>query len=227
MSIYNDAHFIKVCLSNNENEDPFDLVKDCVKYHTTDIDNTIVAAFFNNQVGRFLSIGANSGNDQTYQLLVNGWQGVYCDPDPYACAKLIETTKNFKDQVTIINCAITPTGGITDFYLAIDHSVISSLDSSWIDAHKKNTTIRKIIVNSLKFDDILKMFDYTFDYIQTDIEGYDAQVIESINWAILPSCKMICTEAGPTVLKQLCQQGNYMITDITPTNSFYCKRQYL
>jgi hypothetical protein len=73
----------------------------------------------------------------------------------------------------------------------------------------------------------MAMFDYKFDYIQTDVESIDIQIIKTIDWSMVPNCKMICTEAGPAVLKQLCIEGNYMITDITPTNSFYKQQKFV
>lgn len=227
MSKFTADHFNSVCLSNNPDVDPFDLIKSCVTHHTRPVDNQIVSEFFNGVVGKFLSIGANNGFDQTYELLVKGWTGVYCEPDPFACAQLIETTKNFKDQVTILNCAITPTGGVTEFFLALENSFISSLSSDWIGNHDKNAKVQKIFIHSLAFSQVVAMFDYDFDYIQTDIEGYDIQIIESLDWSLIPTCKMICTEAGPAVLKQLCSQGEYIITDITPTNSFYKHKKFV
>ena len=227
MSTYTNEHFKKVCLSNDPDIDPYDLVKACVNHYGTNNDNKIVASFFENTVGNFLSIGANNGQDQTYQLLVNGWTGVYCEPDPYACIKLIETTKNFKNQVTILNCAITPSGGVNEFYISVDHSQISSLDKNWLTDHIPNVQMQKIMINSLAFSKVLEMFDYKFDYVQIDAEGFDIQIIQSLDWACIPNCKMICTEAGPAVLKQLCQQGGYMITDRTLTNAFYKQKQFV
>jgi FkbM family methyltransferase len=225
--IYNINHIAKICLSNDPAIDPYDLVKECVVHHSEPDDRLIVSTFFAGQTGKFLSIGANDGKDQTFDLLCNGWTGVYCEPDPFACAQLIETTKDFKDQVTIINCAVTPAGGTIEFYLAINNSAVSSLDSEWVRDHQPDAVVRKIIVNSLTLTDILLMFNYKFDYIQTDIEGQDIQIIETVDWSSMPTCKMICTEAGPAVLKQLCRQGGYLITDITPTNSFYCQHQFV
>jgi FkbM family methyltransferase len=227
MSKFTSDHFQSVCLSNDPGVDPFDLIKSCVTHHAQPNDNRIVSEFFDGVTGKFLSIGANNGLDQTYELLIKGWTGVYCEPDPFACAKLIETTKNFKDQVTILNCAITPTGGVTEFFLALGNSFVSSLSLDWIDNHVKNSTTQKIITHSLAFSQVLAMFDYDFDYIQTDTEGYDIQIIESLDWSLVPTCKMICTEAGPAVLKQLCQQGEFMITDITATNSFYKHKKFV
>jgi predicted membrane-bound spermidine synthase len=109
----------------------------------------------------------------------------------------------------------------------LGNSFVSSLSLDWIDNHVKNATTQKIITHSLAFSQVLAMFDYEFDYIQTDTEGYDIQIIESLDWSLVPTCKMICTEAGPAVLKQLCQQGEFMITDITATNSFYKHKKFV
>ena len=224
---FEPKHFAMVKSSNDENVDPFDLVKDCVVHHASDSDTDIVNNFFAGHVGRFLSIGANHGQDQTYDLLCKGWQGVYCEPDPYACIKLMETVQPYREQVTIINSAITPVGGPIDFYLAVGESFVSSTQVSWTQRHAKKNNIQKILINSLSLNQVLEQFNFEFDFVQTDIEGLDIEIIQSVDWSRVTSCRMICTEAGPAVLKQLCTQGNYMITDITPTNSIYKKQQFV
>lgn len=224
---FQSRHWDLVKTSNDENIDPFDLVKDCVNHHADDCDKDIVNNFFTGYVGRFLSVGANNGADQTYDLLTMGWQGVYCEPDPYACVELIETVKPYKEQVTIINSAITPVGGVMDFYLALGESYVSSTLAGWIGCHTKSNNVQKILVNSLTLNQVLDRFNYEFDFVQTDVEGLDIEIVQSVDWSCVHRCKMICTEAGPAVLKQLCIQGDYMITDVTPTNSFYKKSQFI
>ncbi len=54
-------------------------------------DDQIVYDFFKNSTGKFLEIGANIGKNGTgWQLLQNNWEGVYCEPDPVACADLMK-----------------------------------------------------------------------------------------------------------------------------------------
>ena len=75
----------------------------------------------------------------------------------------------------------------------------------------------------MTFEHLLDLVGRDFDYVQTDVEGLDIQIIQTVDWSKLTQCQMICTEAGPAVLKQLCEQAGFMITDCTPTNSIYKK----
>jgi FkbM family methyltransferase len=209
-----------------EDIDPYELVKKRVNIHTdTYADQRIVLEHFKNSIGNFLCVGAGNGLDPTRELLKLGWHGVYCEPDPFACTQLIMNTKEFADQITIINSAITPNGGIADFYVSIDNFVFSSLKPDWAEKHTDNSK-RIIKINTISFRDLLSYLNINFDYIQTDTEGLDIELIESVNWVHYPSVKVICTEARASVFKQLMQQGKFMITDITNTNAFYIKQNY-
>ena len=212
-----------------EEIDFFDFAKKSVKFHSgKDADSKIVLDFFkDNTSGKFLCIGANNGLDVTNKLLKLGWHGVYCEPDPYACTELLENTKEFVSQVTIFNVAITADSNIQKFYVSIGNSFISSIKPGWAENQTifKNTPIRSIIINTVGFKNLLDFLDTKFDYIQIDVEGLDAEIISSIDWSLVVGCKMICTESGPTVFKQLYKQNKFMITDVTDTNSFYIKKK--
>lgn len=208
--------------SNDENVDPFDLIKKYVKYHSDrNADDTIVRKFFHGHIGKFLILGANNGLDQSYQLLKNGWHGVYCEADPHACVELLKSTEKFKNQVKIINSLISTNNGLISFYSSADHSHLSSVIQGWGQTH--NVQTRELISNALTPSDLFNLVGYDFDYVQTDLEGIDIELIESIDWGLLKQCQLICTEAGPAVLKKLCQQGNFLVTDITNTNCYYTK----
>ncbi len=204
--------------------DPYDLIKHKVIHD--DHDKNIISNFFTGYTGKFLVIGANDGLDQTFSLLENGWKGYYCEPNPISCAKLIENTQKFNDNVTIINSAITPTSKITDFFISIDDSTFSSLDPTWLKNHGMSTQC-KIITNTIKFQDLLITIGTDFDLIVIDVEGIDIELCQSINWNQFNKCKMLSLEAGPAVIKQVYQEGNFILTHQTSTNSFYKKIKYL
>jgi len=213
------------------NIDTLTLVQQCVKFHSPlddDADTKIVGEFFNSFTGNFLCCGSNNGVDQSFQLLERGWTGVYVEPDPYACIELIKETSKYKDQVKILNVAIFPDTGIKRFNIATSSSWCSSGKDGWAEEHGVDSSvIQPIFVNAVTLTDIMEWLDYKVDYVQTDLEGFDIQVINSFDWSLATSCKMICTEAGHAVLQPLCRQGDFMITDITGTNSFYKKKEFL
>lgn len=222
-------HWEMVKNSNDENIDPFSLIKDLVIRHTdSNADSNIVADFFKDVIGKFLILGSNSGLDQSYQLLEKGWVGFYVEPDPYACIELIKNTRQFKDRAHIINAAVDTEKKPIRFNLALGASSFSSTEKQWTEKHclsfgHPNTEIITIWTHSLTLDDIIQLTGNDLNYIQTDIEGLDVSVIETFDWGGLPRCQMVCTEAGPAVLKQLCIQADLMLTDLTDTNAFYKK----
>ena len=208
--------------SNDPDVDPYDLVKHQVTIHNEHIDEIIVLNYFAEiHNGKFLIVGAQGGDDFSQQLLHRGWQGVYCEPNPITCSELLNNTEDYRSQVSILNVAITPDGGPVDFYIDPNPGESTTV-KNWRETTHLN---RKIIVNSMTFTQLFELTGYDFDYVQTDTEGLDIKIIETVDWSKLTRCKMICTEAGPAVLKQLCQQAGFMISDRTPTNAIYKKNR--
>jgi FkbM family methyltransferase len=208
--------------SNDPDVDPFDLVRDHVQIHNhADADQIIVLDFFAGRVpGKFLIVGAHDGLDHSRRLLELGWQGVYCEPNPAICAQLIDNTRDYASKVTILNVAITPTGGPVTFYIDAQQSQWCTVVDSWRTSTQQGRTL---ITNSMTFEQLLDLVGRDFDYVQTDVEGLDIPIIQTVDWSRLDQCQLICTEAGPAVLKQLCKQAGFMITDQTQTNSIYKK----
>ena len=228
MEKFQPSHWNLVKESNDENIDPYTLVKQCVNFHSGPYDDhKIVKKFFNNQIGTFLSCGANTGIDQSFQLLKSGWAGVYIEPNPVACVELLKQTQNYQQNVTVLNAALFPSTGIKKFNLCLTNSVLSSTKDGWIEQHDNNSSVRSIFVSAITLSDVMAWLNYKVEYVQTDLEGIDSEIINSFDWSLAKSCKMICTEAGPSVLKPLCQQGDFMITDVTATNAFYKRKEYL
>jgi FkbM family methyltransferase len=213
--------------TNDENIDPYELVRELINHHNKHIDGNIVDSFFNNVTGRFLVIGANNGIDHSKNLLENGWQGVYCDPDPFALTELIENTRLYKNQIQIINTAVLPENlGLQKFYLSINDSMYSSSLPDWASTHLSNNSQREILINSISFQSLIDLIGNDFDFISVDVEGIDIPLCESINWGQFYNLKLILLEAGPSVIKQLYAQGRFIMTDRTPTNAIYKKLSY-
>lgn len=216
--------------TNQEWVDPYQLVEKIVNLHVTDTDSIIVNDFFAGRTGKFLIIGANNGMDHSRALLENGWQGIYCEPDPFAVVELIKNTDQYKSQVNIINAAITDNNyGLQPFYLSLENSACSSLSSEWITAQVTSGggSQRKVLTNSISFRSLIEYIGNDFDFISIDVEGHDIDLCESIDWGQFANLKMILLEAGPSVLKQLYAQGQFILTDRTPTNAVYIKKDFM
>jgi FkbM family methyltransferase len=167
--------------------------------------------------GKFLEIGANDGKQESIEhtyspswtLLGKGWSGIYCEPDPHPCAKLIEYVHKdgFEDRVTIFNGAITLADKIDNFYLSIDNSFASSFFKDWI--HNPNHVPFndkrefRIMTNTISFQNFINQMGNDFNYLSTDIEGLDYDLITSIEWDQFPNLRLISTEGMFSVAKHL------------------------
>lgn len=190
--------------------------------HSQDVDDTLVSEFFKSQpTGRFLSIGAANGIDQTWSLLQKGWSGVYCEPDPVALTSvdghgLLRATKDVSDRVMIVNAAIAATSGVGQFY--INHTIALSTTK----LHLSDSSSRPIIINSLGVNQLLDYVGEDFDYVQIDAEGSDYEIVTAIDWATrLPTCKLLGIELGIDHWPQLWDQGRYAMSLVTKHNTYF------
>ena len=93
----------------------------------------LMREFVDLQDGRALVIGANEGNNNpSYSLIEKGWRAVCCEPNPFALSTFLTNQTKYLEQITFVNCAITPTPGkVTPFYLA-ERTAMSSIDENWL-----------------------------------------------------------------------------------------------
>jgi len=202
-----------------------------------DIFNNILADHFKNVKGKFLGIGAHIGLDWGFPLLEQGWQGVYCEPDPFNCSKLLENIEKYSNQVKVVNSAITPTGGVMPFYSSYNSSFLSSLDPdhlqtaiSYNSSWDSNPKVIPFLTNTLSFQNLINYVGKDFDLIVIDAEGYDVEIAESLDWSQFGKCTLVSLEHGypeiypnDNIVKQLFDQGNFVLETITPGHAVYKK----
>jgi FkbM family methyltransferase len=161
-------------------------------YSQSNEEELIEQFFTPSFTGTFLDIGANDGMtfSNTYRLLQKGWQGTMVECSPKVKPKLVENISPYKHQVQILDAAIGPYDGHTDFHESGsllkkgDSSLVSSISS---DETKRWRTARipfeKISVPMLTFGSMLKRSMYkTFDLVSIDIEGMEKYVIPQIDF---------------------------------------------
>jgi len=174
----------------------------------------VVLEFFENlPVGRFLEIGANDGvptsdDEPVWGLKEKGWAGVYCEPNPSSCAKLIKNIGPDRPDIEIVNCAITIDSGLKTFYSVSSKNNnttvgTSSFRSHWIPLLPKILQdrvdfIKPIITNTITFNQLLDEVGSDFDFVSIDVENLaeeNDEFIQSIDFARLENCKMIMIES--------------------------------
>ena len=199
---------------------------------SSNVDSVILKSLFDESyIGKFLEIGVDTGTDHMYCFLEQGWQGVYCEPDPISCQMLIDTTEKFNQQVTIINSAITPTSGLTDFFVCINGHGTSSLNPTWAEINKPvvpNPVVRKLVTNGVSVQQLFDFIGTEFDIISIDAEGSDEAIIKAIDWSTLPQCKVLIVEGGwgNDICDQLASQGRFkFVTQTELGNSIFVKEE--
>lgn len=158
---------------------------------------------FHGEPGKFLGVGANVGNDWSWPLLAQGWTGVLVEPDPFACSNLIDNCQQWKDQVVIVNSAMSSTTGLDNFYVSRKSSWNSSLDRRWqlkmmdLNASRdKNDQnyVYKILTNTITMKDLVGIVGSEFRVVVIDTEGMDSKIVLSTDWNHFRSCELICIE---------------------------------
>ena len=182
---------------------------------------------FNNQLtGKFLEIGANDGephnNDEPFWGLVEkNWSGVYCEPNPIACAQLVKNVMPYGDKIKIVNGALDADAGLKTFYLSVDSKgPSSSFHPEWMKQqtyHKPNDRQYPIITNSFTLENLLDNVGYDFDAMSIDIETYDIEpILGDFNFSKLNNCKLIMLEVCSKKITQSLLNLGYSINTLVP-----------
>lgn len=158
--------------------------------------------FVDVQDGRALIIGANEGNNNpSYSLIEKGWRAVCCEPNPFALSMFLTNQTKYLEQITFVNCAITPTAGrVTPFYLA-QRPAMSSIDKNWLRLQVERGVCpedeakqQEILTHTLSFQQLLNYVGADFNLVVIDAEGQDSYLLQSIDWNQLHKCTMVCVE---------------------------------
>jgi FkbM family methyltransferase len=149
---------------------------------------------------RFIQIGANDGivEDPCYAWICNfDWQGVLVEPQPQLAAKLRELHSQ-RPQIRVLEAAIAKATGKLDLYFLNvakgapeSASGIASLSLASLESHRYkfpnfDKLVDRVSVPTLPFSRVVELSGHAdIDFIQIDAEGFDAQIIDSLDLNIL------------------------------------------
>lgn len=182
----------------------------------------VIDFFKNYPTGRFLEIGADDGGPRTdsepfWGLIEQGWSGVYCEPNPMACTKLIKHAIPYGDKIKIFNGGIASSAGIKDFFISIETSGSSSFYPNWMQRqhfYLPEHTQFPIITNTLTLSSLLDYTGWDFDAISVDIEckgNIVEEIFNDIDISKLVNCKLIILEVATTALETLLIQHGFLL----------------
>lgn len=138
----------------------------------------------------FVQIGANDGitRDPIHKYVDKyGWSGVLVEPQKDMIEKARASYAN-KDNLIFENVAITPTDGLVELYVPKNPKIsgcatITPGKHRRMGIYKKNNLLEIRKVQGISLDTLVKKHDIKkIDLLQIDAEGYDFEIIKSINF---------------------------------------------
>ena len=199
------------------------------------IEKHFIVDFFKNQpTGKFLEIGSDDGGPKNEEepfwgLAEQGWSGVYCEPNPISCAKLIKNVMPYGDKIKVFNGAVTPSSELLNFYLSIDTGGSSSFDPEWMkkqDFYLPEHRQYPIITNTVTLSKLLDFVGWDVDAISIDVEAkgnYVELMLADIDFTKLFNCKLICIEGGTLELCNKLELHGYKVVQTKCGNFIFSK----
>lgn len=147
---------------------------------------------------RFIQVGANDGVyvDPLRRYVQRfGWRGILVEPQPDVFARLRENYRDQAQQLIFENLAIAPDRQQVVLYRVPGHSAeagraslnplsVSSLRPDVV-ARQGGVTSRaleRVVVPAVRLDELIERHGFdSIDLLQIDCEGYDAEVLRSID----------------------------------------------
>ncbi|MEK7075245.1 MAG: FkbM family methyltransferase [Patescibacteria group bacterium] len=182
----------------------------------TDPEVRLTKFFINNlnENDVFFDLGANYGY---YSLLASklvGSQGkVFSfEPDP---ENFIFLKKNKRENISILNKAVTDLNGVVDFYtkrLAKD-KMNSAIDIENSRISSKDELYRKITVESITLDDFCSKNKIYPDFIKIDVEGAEEKVLKGAQEILKNQSPIIAMEVIFDPFTEIYKNAIKILTD--------------
>ncbi len=183
-----------------------------------------IKEFFGSYVGQYLDVGAACGVkfSNVYDLLLSGWSGTSVEASAVEFRTLQNNYREFKDRTTLVNAVIADKEGFTNFYTEGQLSTTSPEHMKLWEPYavKYNWTWDPSLNYAITLNKLLEHLKTDFDFVSIDLEGTNAEVIRSIDWNLLPKCKLICIEheEKENVFEEYLKQFGFSIYHRTSVN---------
>jgi FkbM family methyltransferase len=134
--------------------------------------------------GFYIDVGAYHPFDgsNTFVLYRNGWRGVNIDPNP-RCKPLFD---KYRPGDINLSCGISETGGMMKYYMLDGASSMNTFSKENLESFEMLNDVTKTIeIETRPLSLIIKEHvprDVLIDFLNIDVEGYEMQVLNSIDW---------------------------------------------
>ena len=191
-------------------------------------EEVVLSEIFSNvNNGFYIDVGCHHPRrfSNTARLYKNGWNGINID----ASAKNLKLFKVFRKRDININALISEKSENLKFYYFNESALNGILSQSKVNSLKDvgYKVINEEFITTQRLNDILvtcKVADKTIDLLDIDVEGYDFQVLKSIDLNLF-YVKVILIETGENenaIIKYL-SNYNYNIYKKIDRNVFFLK----
>lgn len=146
----------------------------------------------------FLQIGAYDGvaGDPIRPLLIDDerWRGILVEPQRKAFNQLLQNYSTISDRLKFVNCAIGPAATEKELFFVSPHTVteqrlpawfgeIASFSREHVERHAPNVPVASESIEVRTVDQVLAEANMDrLDAVVIDVEGYEAQIIENIDF---------------------------------------------
>lgn len=146
----------------------------------------------------FIQVGANDGvyGDPLRSYVQRfGWRGILVEPQPDVFARLVENYRDQADQLIFENVAISPVDREVSLYrvpglTAVagqkmqDSLTVTSMHAQVVadQGGVRASELERVVVPAMRLDDLIARHQMAnLDLLQIDCEGYDGEVLKSID----------------------------------------------
>jgi FkbM family methyltransferase len=209
-------------------------------YYSQTYEDYILAYVFKNvDRGFYIDVGANDPNvfNVTRFFYERGWRGINIEPN----VELFKRIVQFRPRDLNYNCGISNTEGNLNFYQETneldDFMPMSTFDKTIAEGQRKKhglhfteTRVPVTTLNKL----LAKISIPEITFISIDVEGFEKQVIESIDLARYKPV-VLCVEAtdpvagNPSYMKweKLVMDNNYVFAMSDGLNRYYLHKSHI
>ena len=208
-------------------------------YYSQTYEDYILAYVFKNVAsGFYIDVGANDPNvfNVTRFFYERGWRGINIEPNVMLFKRIIE----FRPRDINYNCGISNTEGNLKFYQESnkvdDLMPLSTFDKAIAEMHKKKHGVpfTEILVPVTTLNNLLaKISIPEISFISIDVEGFEKQVVESIDLARYKPVVLCIEETSPgenasyADWEKIVINSNYVFAMSDGVNRYYLHKSHI
>jgi FkbM family methyltransferase len=182
--------------------------------------------------GFYVDIGAYQprSKSNTYKLYLSGWSGITIEPNP----DVAPSFKKVRPRDMHLNIGVSNSASELTYYKFAEANT-NSFDPRW-EQRTGSDVIERQLIKCVTLTDVLDQHcrNRQIDLLSVDCEGYDMQVLESLDWGRYRPTVVIVEDfaqfrngaepPGPTPIRAFMLERQYALASQAIFSSFYVDR---